>query len=103
MSLPERYTGGGLDRRTARAVTRVDRQATTAVAEVRAAERVEVARVQATVSVIAEAAGGAGLIGARNAALRSVSPEGAALGDYICQTGAISLAGQVERAARRLG
>lgn len=106
MPLPDRYNGGlpaRVDRRTARAHSRLTSQTRLAVAEVRALEEVELARIEAIGSVVETAIDDVAMVALKQAAYARMNPAGAALIGLVAETGAITLTQAMQRSARRLG
>lgn len=106
MPLPDLYTGGRparADRKTRRAAALLSSQTQLALAELRALEHVEAAKVEVLGSVASSAQDEAVYLSMKLAAHAQLHPQSAPLVGLITQTAAIALADRVRTTNRRLG
>lgn len=106
MTLPDRYFGElptSVDRRTGRALARLGSDTQLALAELRALEHVEAAKVEVLGSVASSAQDEAAYLSMKLAAHAQLNPQSAARVGLITQTAAIALADRVRTTNRRLG
>lgn len=102
MSLPDRYNGGGLDRRTAREIARIDRRSQVEVGRARQAASIEAAKVEVVGYVGTVALMETAHLGVVEAALAQHAPHNAGRLQYVADRYTEAIADRAVRLSRSL-